>query len=69
MKTTEALSHFNNSVRNLAGALGISVQAIYSWGDEVPALRAYQIRDVLANTAQLGAGKTAIDCPTTREAA
>lgn len=47
MKTQDAISHFG-SVRKLAEALGLSVQAIYAWGDEVPRLRTYELRDLLA---------------------
>ena len=47
MKTKDALDAFG-SVRELAAALGISVPAIYQWGEDVPPLRAYQIRDLLA---------------------
>jgi len=42
MKTTAAIEAFG-SVKALADALGITVQAVYQWGEEVPALRAYQI--------------------------
>lgn len=47
MKTKDALDAFG-SVRELAAALDISVPAIYQWGEDVPPLRAYQIRDLLA---------------------
>jgi DNA invertase Pin-like site-specific DNA recombinase len=47
MKTQEAIKIFG-SVRGIAKALGISVQAVHRWGDSVPRLRAYQIRDLLA---------------------
>ena len=47
MKSDEAIERFG-SVADLARALGLSVQAIYKWGEEVPPLRAYQIRDILA---------------------
>lgn len=48
MLTNEALELFGGKVRPLAEALGLSVQAVYAWGDTVPPLRAYQIRDILA---------------------
>ena len=48
MRTEEALKHFDNKVRTLAEALNLSVQAIYAWGDTVPRLRQYEIRDILA---------------------
>ena len=47
MKTNEAITAFG-SIKDLAAALGLSVQAIYQWGDTVPQLRAYQIRELLA---------------------
>jgi len=47
MRTSEAIAEFG-SVAKLAAALGISVQAIYKWDGVVPALRAYQVRDLLA---------------------
>jgi transcriptional repressor of cell division inhibition gene dicB len=49
MKKEEALAVFNGSQRRLAEALGLSVQAVNQWGDEVPPLRAYQIREIAAN--------------------
>jgi len=57
MTTEEALKAFGGSVRNLAGALGLSVQAIYAWGDTVPPLRAYQLRDILAQREQVAVEK------------
>lgn len=54
-------------MRELAAALGITVQAVYSWGDDVPPLRAYQIKEILAQREKLGAGETA--CEPERRAA
>ena len=51
MKTNDAIRAFG-STRQLAAALGLSVQAIYQWGEDVPPLRAYQINDLLANRAK-----------------
>lgn len=45
MKTQDAIQQFG-SVRKIAEALGLSVQAIYAWGDEVPPLRVYQLREI-----------------------
>lgn len=59
MKTNDAVRQFNNSVRDLAQSLGITSAAIYQWGDTVPPLRVYQIRDILAAREQVGAGDTA----------
>ena len=42
MKTADAIGAFG-SVRALAEALDITVQAIYDWGDEVPTPRDFQI--------------------------
>ena len=43
MKTASAVEVFG-SVRALAAALGITVQAVYAWGGQVPASREYQIQ-------------------------
>jgi len=32
-----------NGVRNVADALGITTQAVYAWGEDVPLLRVYQL--------------------------
>ena len=53
MKTDEAIAAFGG-LRRLAEALGVSTQAAYRWGDEVPELRAYQIREILAKRAAEG---------------
>jgi DNA-binding transcriptional regulator YdaS (Cro superfamily) len=47
MKTAEAISLFGKKAE-LARALGISRAAVSGWGDEVPPLRAYQIRALVA---------------------
>lgn len=47
MKTEDAIKAFG-SAKALADALGIWPQAVYAWGDTVPELRAYQIKDILA---------------------
>ena len=51
MTLDEALSYFNNSRRELAEALGVSTQAVQYWADEeqIPELRAYQIKEIIAN--------------------
>lgn len=47
MKTDEAIKAFGTP-KDLAAALKITREAIYQWGDTVPELRAYQIRELLA---------------------
>lgn len=47
MKTADAISAFG-SPAELARALQITRSAISQWGDTVPELRAYQIRELLA---------------------
>lgn len=47
MKTKEAVEKFGG-VRALAEALGVSVQAVHQWGEDVPKLRVYHINAVLA---------------------
>lgn len=49
MKKSEALKPFGGSVRKLAEALGISEQAVHQWGDDVPQLRVYQIKEITKN--------------------
>jgi len=46
MKTQEAEIYFG-SKRKLAEALKLSVQAIYKWGENVPRLREYEIKDLM----------------------
>lgn len=55
MTLTEALSHFNNSRRELAEALGISTQAVQYWAeeDQIPELREYQIKEIIANKGKI----------------
>ena len=42
MTTKEAVLHYETPA-NLAAALGITVHAIYQWGEKPPFLRQYQI--------------------------
>jgi hypothetical protein len=42
MKKAAAVEHFG-SVRALAEVLGVTVQAVYDWGDDVPLGRDFQI--------------------------
>ena len=46
MDTEKAIKLFG-SVKLLAEALGITNKAVYQWGKNVPALRAYEIKDIL----------------------
>lgn len=48
MTKDEAIKLFDGSVRKLADALGITEQAISQWGENVPELRVYQIRELLS---------------------
>jgi len=47
MKTQDAIAAFDSPL-GLARALGITRAAIYQWGDTVPPLRAFQIRELMA---------------------
>lgn len=50
MTKAEAIAAFG-SVRKLADALGITEQAVNQWGDmdaQIPKLRVYEIREILA---------------------
>lgn len=46
MTKEEAIAAFG-SVRKLSDALGITEQAVHQWGSEVPALRVYQIKELI----------------------
>lgn len=46
MKTKDAVEAAGG-VRQLAELLGIWPQSVYEWGEDVPPLRAYQLRDML----------------------
>lgn len=46
MKTQEAIDLFGGC-KALADALGIWPQAVYKWGENVPELRRYQIKDIV----------------------
>jgi hypothetical protein len=45
MKTASVISLFG-SVAELAAALGITDKAVYQWGEEVPKLRQYQLKEL-----------------------
>jgi len=47
MTKQEAIERFG-SVRKLADALGITEQAVHQWGNNVPELRVYHIKALLA---------------------
>ena len=49
MTKKEAIAHFG-SIAKLAKALGISVQAIYKWGEHVPPVRAYHVEVVMRDS-------------------
>ena len=53
MKTEEAVAAFGG-IRPLAEALGVSTQSAYRWGEELPPLRVYQVKEILAKRAQQG---------------
>jgi hypothetical protein len=46
MKTRDVLRVFG-SYAEIARVLGISRQAVQSWGDDVPLLRSYQLREIM----------------------
>jgi DNA-binding transcriptional regulator YdaS (Cro superfamily) len=46
MKTQDAIEFFG-SRKAIADALGIWPQSVYNWDEEVPRLRAYQLREIM----------------------
>lgn len=46
MTKAEAIAYFGNANR-LAKALGIYASAVSRWGNEVPPLRVYQIKEII----------------------
>lgn len=69
MNTKEVLEKLDCTVKDLAAALGITREAVYQWGQKVPPLRAYQIKELIAlrKEAADGLGARASSEPT-REA-
>lgn len=54
MKTTHAIKWAGTGME-LARRLGIEPQAIYQWGEDVPELRQYQIKEMQARERMLDA--------------
>jgi len=46
MKTKDAVEFFGGHAA-LADAIGVTRQAIYMWGDDVPELRSYHVKAVM----------------------
>ena len=51
MKKRDAIAVFG-SASDLARALGITRQSVSDWGEDIPELRAYQIREILEQRRQ-----------------
>jgi biotin operon repressor len=51
MKKRDAIAAFG-SASDLARALGITRQSVSDWGEDIPELRAYQIREILEQRRQ-----------------
>lgn len=60
MKTKDAIDLFDTPLQ-LAAALGITRAAIYQWGETVPPLREYQIKDLLAARSREACGNSVAD--------
>ena len=42
VRTSDLLAHYDGQVRTLANIWGISVQAVYGWGEFIPKTRTYE---------------------------
>lgn len=56
MKTKDVIDHFGG-YRQAAAALGITTQAIYAWGEDVPPMRQPHIQIVTKGKLKMGKGK------------
>lgn len=56
MKTKDVTDHFGG-VRQAAEALGVTTQAIYAWGEDVPAMRQPHIQIVTKGKLKMSKGK------------
>ena len=54
MKTTEAIHLFGGTCQSLANVLGISRAAVSQWGENVPPLREYQLREMIERREKVG---------------
>ena len=54
MKTTEAIHLFGGTCQSLANALGITRAAVSQWGENVPPLREYQLRELIERREKVG---------------
>lgn len=54
MLTADAIAHFGSKAK-LARALNISKQSISQWGDEVPLLRQFQLKELTKGKLRMSA--------------
>jgi len=47
VKKSVLLKYFDGSVKKTAGYFDIDKKAVYGWGEYIPDVRAYQIRDAI----------------------
>lgn len=56
MKTQDVIDHFGG-IRQAAAAMEITTQAIYRWGEEVPAMRQPHIQILTKGKLKMSKGK------------
>lgn len=61
MKTIDVIKYFGSAAK-VARAIKISRSAVCQWGEEVPPLRAYQIREVAPGIVDCVAGGADMSC-------
>jgi DNA-binding transcriptional regulator YdaS (Cro superfamily) len=52
IKKKDAIKMLGGNASNLAKVLGVSRQAVNQWGEYIPPLRAYQLKDLKVITKQ-----------------
>lgn len=61
MRKKDAIEIFG-SARALANAIGVTEQAVSQWGDVVPELRVYQLREIIRELSAIDEQGSGAEC-------